>query len=201
MENAVIERVKNQVKNLKTLSDELKVQMALGKAEAKDYIEDERKNISEYFRKHKSEMAKVESTTTANRRDFLTYVEDLESSLHEAVPTKVRAYEAYKKNVLEKVYRLEEAIREHYPTQSSTLQDKLEIFKAKMDAFRVNLALHDKDDPEKVRQVKREFSEKVAEIRTTLAKKEEAQTKLENFFEDLSESFNYLKKAISDLSN
>jgi len=34
-----------------------------------------------------------------------------------------------------------------------------------------------------------------------LSSKEEAQSKLDNFMEDISESFNYLKRAIADLSN
>lgn len=46
MQNAILKRVKNQALNLKTFSEELQVQMALGKAEARDLIEKERKNFS-----------------------------------------------------------------------------------------------------------------------------------------------------------
>ncbi|NNK90427.1 MAG: hypothetical protein HKO89_07450 [Saprospiraceae bacterium] len=201
MENAIFEKLKGQVKNLKVLSEELQVQMALGKAEAKDLVDREKKELTNFFNKQKKQIERFESSAMENRRAFLSAVEDLESSLHVDIPEDKTEYDLYKDRILKNIYKLEEVTREHFPQVEDEMKESLEAFKAKMDAFRVNLALHDKDDPEKVRQVKREFSEKVAEIRTTLAKKEEAQTKLENFFEDLSESFNYLKKAISDLSN
>ena len=70
-----------------------------------------------------------------------------------------------------------------------------------MDAYRVNLTLHDKDNPEKVQQIRNDLTDKLEEVRTLLATKEENQSKLDNFFEDISESYEYLKKAISDLSN
>jgi Mg2+ and Co2+ transporter CorA len=138
---------------------------------------------------------------TAGRRDFLTCVENLESSLNEEIPEKVKKYELYKTQLLQRVYELEEEIRKNYPDMGETMQTKLDAFKAKMDAFRVNLALHDKDDPEKVERIRNEFSEKLIEVRKLLAERETAQGKLDNFMEDISESFSYLKRAISDLSN
>lgn len=201
MENAIFEKLKGQFKNLKVLSEELQVQMALGKAEAKDLVDREKKELTNFFNKQKRQIERFETSAMENRRAFLTAVENLESALHAEIPEDKIKYDMYKDRILKNIYKLEEVTREHFPQVEDEMRETLEVFKAKMDAFRVNLALHDKDDPEKVRQIKREFSEKVAEIRTTLAKKEEAQTKLENFFEDLSESFNYLKKAISDLSN
>ena len=81
------------------------------------------------------------------------------------------------------------------------MQDELDVFKAKMDAFRVNIALHDKDDPEKVEKIRTEFTEKLTDIRSMLNNREQAQTKLDNFVEDITESFNYLKRAIADLAN
>ncbi len=83
---------------------------------------------------------------------------------------------------------------------SDEMQDTLEAFKAKMDAFRVNLALHDKDDPEKVQNIKTDLTNKLEDIRVLLSKREEDQSKLDNFVEDISESFNYLKRAIENLS-
>jgi Mg2+ and Co2+ transporter CorA len=201
MENAILERLKNQSRNLQVLSEELQVQMALGKAEARDLIEKERKNLAKFISKQRTELDKSMESFTAGRRDFLTCVENLESSLNEEIPEKVKKYELYKSQLLQRVYELEEAIRKNYPDMGETMQTKLDAFKAKMDAFRVNLALHDKDDPEKVERIRNEFSEKLIEVRKLLAARETAQGKLDNFMEDISESFSYLKRAISDLSN
>lgn len=201
MENAIIERIKNEARNLQALSDELQVQMALGKAEARDLIERERKALATFINKQRAELKKSAAYSADDRRDFLTCIENLESSLFQEVPTEVGVYDAYKKEVLQKIYKLEEAVRVSYPDMSKQMQETLDSFKTKMDAFRVNLALHDKDDPARVASVRREFTEKLIEVRQLLDRRETAQTKLDHFVEDISESFSYLKRAISNLSN
>ena len=201
MENAILERFKNQTKNLKTLSEELRLQMALGKAEARDLIERERKNLNSYINTHKKEFEKSETVNQTNRVSFLTSVENLESVLSDNVPEETVAYDQYKNNVLKSVYKLEEEIKTNYPELSLSMQSKLDNFKNKMDAFRVNLALHDKDDPERVEKIRHEFTGKLEEIRKILSDRENAQSKIDSFVEDITESFNYLKRAISDLSD
>jgi len=201
MENPIIDKIKLQAKSLKTLAEALQVQMALGKAEARDLIEVERKNLSKYINTQRQEIAKAENITNDNRRTFLSCVEDLESALYREVPSVPKEYDAYKNDVLNKIYKLEEEVRSNYPTMNVKMQDTLDSFKAKMDAFRVNLALHDKDNPEKVEKIRNEFTDRLGEIRKVLNEKEEAQSVLDNFMEDISESFNYLKRAIADLSN
>ena len=201
MENAIMEKLKSQAKNLKILSEELQVQMALGKAEARDLIEKERKNLSKYMDYQRKEFAKAENISNENRRNFLTCVENLETVLFKEIPVNPKEYDAYKNDILNKVYKLEEEVRNNYPSMNEKMQETLDAFKVKMDAFRVNLALHDKDNPEKVEKIRNEFTEKLSAIRKTLDGKEQAQSKLDSFVEDISESFDYLKRAIADLSN
>lgn len=175
--------------------------MALGKAEARDLIETERKNLSKYINTQKNEIEKAENINSESRRTFLSCVEDLESALFEEVHSATKKYDKYKNNILNNVYKLEEEVRDNYPSMNEKMQDTLDAFKAKMDAFRVNLALHDKDNPEKVEKIRNEFTDRLGEIRNVLDNKEKAQSKLDNFMEDISESFNYLKRVIADLSN
>jgi len=201
MENTIIDRIKTQAKSLKTLSEELQVQMALGKAEARDLIETEKKNLSKYINTQRQEIAKAENIENEKRRTFLSCVEDLETILFSEIPSSTEEYDKYKDELLKKVYKLEEEVRNNYPNMNVKMQDMLDNFKAKMDAFRVNLALHDKDNPEKVEKIRNEFTDRLGEIRKVLDNKEEAQSRLDSFMEDISESFNYLKRAIADLSN
>ena len=201
MENVIIQKVKTQINSLKTLSDELQLQMALGKAEARDLIKEEKKTLTKFINEQKSEIKKSQSITEDNRRTFLTTMEDLESVLFADIPTHLAAYDTYKNDLLSKVHKLEEVVRDNYPSMTTDIQTELDVFKAKMDAFRVNMALHDRDDPEKVEKIRQEFTEKLSDIRSMLSNREAAQSKLDSFVEDISESFNYLKRAISDLSN
>jgi hypothetical protein len=201
MRNAIIDRVKKQARTLQALSEELQVQMALGKAEARDVLERERKAFATFVQKERAELTKAVNKSLEGRRDFLTCVENLESSLYQEIPTTTKKYEEYKSNILQKIYELEDEVRKNYPGLSLNMQDDLDAFKVKMDAFRLNLALHDKTDPEKVERIRKEFTEKLVEVRQLLGAQENAKTKLDNFMEDIGESFNYLKRAISDLSN
>lgn len=201
MDNLIMEKVKNQTKNLKTLTQELQVQMALGKAEARDLVELERKNLSKYISQQKIEMNKNISISNENKNQFLHTVENLESKLNSPVPTESLVYDQYKSEVLQNVYQLEEELKNNYTSMSNEMKENLDSFKNKMDAFRVNLALHDKDDPKKVARVRNEFSEKLEQVGSLLGEREIAQTKLDNFVEDISESYKFLRRAISDLSN
>lgn len=201
MENAILERVMNQTKNLKTLTEELQVQMALGKAEARDLIEKERKNLSKYINKQKKELTDNLSISNDNKKEFLHTIENLEIKLNSTVPTESLVYDQYKSEVLQNVYQLEEELKKNYSSMGQEMKENLDVFKNKMDAFRVNLALHDKDDPEKVEKIRNEFSQKLEEVSNLLGERETAQTKLDNFVEDISESYKFLKKAITDLAN
>lgn len=201
MDNAILNRVKHQIRNINVWTEELQVQMVLGKAEARDLLEKERKALSRYFQSQKKEIDKLSSTSAECRKEFLTTVENLESSLFNETPTNTTDYDKYKGSILSYIYALEEQIKYNYPNYGLELQNRLESFKSKMDAFRVNLALHDKDNPEQVDQLRLDFTQKLSDIRQLLKNQEVAQTKLNNFKEDISESYNYLKRAITDLAN
>jgi hypothetical protein len=58
MGGTLYDRAKWQFENLKILSEELRVQMALGRAEARDSIEKERKALYTYFSKQKNRFRK-----------------------------------------------------------------------------------------------------------------------------------------------
>ncbi len=200
MENAIIERVQNQFYNLKVLSDELRVQMALGQAEAKDLIENEKKVLSKYFSSQKKNIEHIAGKSENVRKEFLHSIQDLEIDLFKEVPTKKAEYATYKSALLSKVYSVEESIKENYPQLKTDLKNILDPFKTKMDAFRVNLALHDKDNPEKVESIRAEFSQKLDQVRSLLTKKEDDQSKIDSFVEDISTSFDFLKKALDRLN-
>ena len=201
MDNAIIQKVKNYTKNLKTLTEELQVQMALGKAEAREMLEKERKNFSQYINRQKVEINKNIDISNNNRAQFLQTVENLESKLINTVPTESSDYDQYKNEVLKNVYQLEEEVKKNYSVMTPDMLKSIDSFKNKMDAFRVNLALHDKDDPKKVDRIRNEFSEKLQHVGNLLGERENAQSKLDSFTEDIGESYKFLRRAISDLSS
>lgn len=200
MENAILERIQSQFYNLKVLSDELRVQMALGQSEAKELIENEKKMVSKYISSQRKSLEKNLNTSQEVRNDFLTSLQNLEIQLNKAIPLEHKDYNNYKSNLLKDIYRVEEKIKEHFPQINSDLKNMLEPFKAKMDAFRVNIALHDRDNPEKIEMIRGDFSEKLEQVRSLLTSKQDDQTKIDSFVDDISTSFDYLKRAVERLN-
>lgn len=206
MDNMFKKTVKQQFSNLQNLSEELQVQMALGKAEAKDFIEKERKLFSSYLQKQKDNYVKVqdevkEQNAPAPEGDkVLSSLENLDKMLYRSIPVNAKGYDDYKNETLKSIYQVEDSLRGTKGEYSWEVQENLEMFKNKMDAFRVNLALHDVENPQAVENVKRNFTHRLEKVMDMINEEKKSDEKLEQFSKDISESYNYLKKAISDLS-
>ena len=199
MENVIIEKGKEQLKKLRMWADELEVQMALGKAEAKDAFERERKNITHFVNTQKAEIERLNKITAEQKQELSLLMEKLEESLNLPVPTAKRKYDTYKKQVLENIYKIEYSMKENYEDLDAKIQKELDDFKTKMDLFRINLALNDQKDPEKVKEYKMGLYDKLTELRTKLQAGENELSRMDHFLEDISESFNYFKRAINDI--
>ena len=74
MENVIFEKVKQQAEHLKSLLEEVQVQIALGKAEAKDKIDEEKKLLSQYFSKQRREMEQEVDVLNKERKEFLAHI-------------------------------------------------------------------------------------------------------------------------------
>ena len=199
MENVLVEKSKEKLNSLKMWADELELQMALGKAEARDAFERERKNITKFVNSHKSQIKMQGKISTDKKQELLVFIEKLEESLNQNVPTNKRDYNKYKKEVLYNIYNLEYALKDSYGELDLSLKNEFDEFKTKLDVFRINLALNDSSDKEKVDSLKAKVQEKIFEIRTKMQKSESELNRMDNFMEDISESFDYFKKAINDL--
>lgn len=200
MKNNLSKTLKQQIGNLRNLTEELQVQMALGKAEAKDLLEKEKKQFSNYLQKQKEKLANGETTKTTNNNQIVSSMEKLDRMLYQEIPVNSEGYDKYKNDTLKSIYEVEDNLRVGNQNHSQEVQENIEVFKNKMDAFRVNLALHDKENPEKVQNIKRNFSNRLEKVMVMINDENSSSEKLNNFSKDISESYNYLKKAISDLS-
>lgn len=200
MEDSILNKAAQQINNLKAMSEEIRLQMALGKAEAVDLFKKEKKALTKYLEDHKAELNRLENIAKEKKDNFLSHIETLESELLADAPTGKRDYKKYKSSILNKIYQIEEDFRDNYPIVSHKIQSELNSFKVKMDAFRLNLALHDEDQPEKVEELKAEFTDKLDSIRSLLSKQKNEESKIEGFINDVSTSFDFLKKAVNELT-
>lgn len=188
-----------KLQQLKTVFEELEVQLALGKAEAKEVFEREKKNLNEFIHEQKIRFKKEEKMAVEKWEDLLKKFEQLEAELSKETATKKKAYDKQKQETLRSVYELENAIKEAYGELGATLREQLDLFKAKLDAYRIQLALSEFDNAGEADNRRVELKEKIGEIREKMQKEEEQANKVDDFVSEMSASFDHLKKAFSDL--
>ncbi len=198
-EKDIVEIGKEKLQQLRTVFDELEVQLALGKAEAKELFEREKKNLNEFVNEQKSRFRKEQKLAEAKWHDLLGKFEALEAILSVETATRKRAYDEQKKQTLHTIYELEYAIKEAYGELGAAFREQLDHFKARLDAYRIQLALSEFDNNAEAEIRRADLLEKVNEVRTKMRKEEEEANKVDDFVSEISTSFEHLKKAFSDL--
>nr|AWJ66128.1 hypothetical protein [uncultured bacterium] len=190
---------KGKLTQAKAFLEELEVQLALGKAEARDTFKEEKKNLSSFLNQQKANLKKAGQIADENKLELLKTFEDLEAVLGKDIPSNKRKFDQQKKETLAKIYELEYNLREAYGDVSTALQKQLDEFKVKLDAFRVHLALGSFEDEAVLIKRKNELQQTVDALRLKLQEEAVAGDRMEHFMEEISESFDHMKKAFSDL--
>ena len=199
LQQVLIDVGKEKVNQLKSFLDDLEVQMALGKMEAKDAFESEKKNLNKFIQKEKAAIQNVAAIGAEHRNDLRLKFEKLEGVLSRPFATGKRKFDKDKKEALTAIYEVEAIMKEAYGDVNYTIQQELNSFKAKLDTYRVQLALGTYEDEAALKTRKAALKETIGKIREKLAKDTESGSRVETFFDEVGESFDHMKKAFSDL--
>ena len=199
LQQVLIDVGKEKVNQLKSFLDDLEVQMALGKMEAKDAFESEKKNLNKFIQKEKSAIQNVAAIAEEHRKELRTKFEKLEGVLSRPFATGKRKFDKDKKEALAAIYEVEAIMKEAYGDVNYTIQQELNSFKAKLDTYRVQLALGTYEDETALETRKAALKETIGNIREKLARDSESGSRIENFVDEVGESFDHMKKAFSDL--
>jgi hypothetical protein len=92
----ILEFGKEKLQQLKTIFEELEVQMALGKKEAKEVFEREKKTLTEFITQQKDKLKEAGEVAEDHRRELIDKFNTLEAVLSEDVSTSKRRYDTYK---------------------------------------------------------------------------------------------------------
>ena len=193
------EKGKQTLESFRSLMDELRVQAALGKAEAKELIDEERKNLYDYISKERALLRQTAQISVVHEQDLIDKFAALQNELDNPIPDTKRKFDNYKKVVLQNIYDLEFAIKAESHDVRKSLQRNLNVFKTKLDAYRLQVAMSDYENRENLNNRKSELIGRINEIRSMVKDRQAEDRKWENFSEEVSESYQHLKKAFSDL--
>ena len=194
-----IEAGKGKLTQAKAFLEELEVQMALGKAEARDAFEIERKNLTKYLNKQKVQLKDTENIAIESKKVLLQNLETLEIQLGKELPHAKQEFDQQKSETLETIYKLEAQFNESYGDVSHPMQNELDNFKIKLDSYRVQLALASIEEEEALAKRKNELQQNVDEIRVKLQEEANSTDRLDHFVDEVTESLSHMKKAFSDL--
>ena len=93
------EKLDSIVQQVKTKVEELEVQLALGKAEAVDWLEREKKNIGTFLEKAKDAVEKAENIGEEKKEELLTKYEELQVQLALGKAETREAFETQKSKI------------------------------------------------------------------------------------------------------
>jgi uncharacterized protein YoxC len=190
---------KEKATRIKAFLEELELQMALGKAEARDAFKEEKKNFEKFLDKYKTQVHGVEDESLEHVHELNMKFANLLAKVNLKFPDTKRKFDKFKNESLHAIFELEVAMKATYGEVKPDMQARLDVFKDKLDAYRIQLAFADYKEEEKLQARKNELTDAINEIRDKLQEQEEAGTKLEHFVEDVSDSFEKMKKAFSDM--
>ncbi|MCR9286877.1 hypothetical protein OAF63_00135 [Saprospiraceae bacterium] len=195
----IITTGKEKTQQMKAFLEEMQVQMALGKAEAKDAFEREQKNFKKFINHQMTEMKKLEKVSEEHVSELSQKFNNLEALITQEIPHSKRKFDTMKKNTLQAIYELEFQIKTTFGDVDVDLQKRLDEFKVKLDGYRIQLALSNFDDEAVLVNRKEELQKAIDDIQAKMNEEEESKGKVENFVEEITESFDHMKKAFSEL--
>jgi hypothetical protein len=199
-EKTILEKITGKLMKAQQELDDLAVQLALGKAEAKDKFEE----IKKEFRTQVSEM-KIKFASSVLREMVnvsKTKFEELELQLALGKADTAEAFEAQSKKILQSLHALENEIKAKLSknTEANSFSQEIESFKLKMEILRLKFML-------KKFEVKDAFKENMAGARrvidklTTSAKEKlsSGKGKYDDFKDEVQLAYKHLRKALDSL--
>ncbi len=191
---------KTKLNQWKAMIEELEVQLALGKAEAKDMIKEEQKNVTKFFNEQKAQIQQAETRMAEHRMALANKLRDLEIAIKaKATPSK-EEYADYRKTIMQLVHEVEYLTRVVYTEIGQKVRIKLDELKEALDNYRIQLALCAYDTREEIMPSQEALLDCIATTGELLDRENvKGNKKIEHFMDEISESFDHLKQAFSEL--
>jgi hypothetical protein len=173
--------------------------MTLGKAEVKEMLDTERKKAAHFISERKAHWKHNLETWEAHRTTLREKLVSLDKLLSKDLPTEKAPFEEQKKETLQAIYEVEAAIRKTWDDVGFRFHARLDELKENLDGYRLPLALAGPEKANELTKGKLELQTAIQNVVTKLEKESRAGEKLDMFGEEMSASFEHMKKAFSEL--
>lgn len=197
------ERTKAKLNEWKAKVEELNLQLHLGKDEARDEFEKQKKNLRDWLNQaeHKIQNSKKLSEDTI--RDFKNRMEELRVQASLGVAESKDALKEQQDKLNKGIRSLRSRFEEAYDDVSEEIEDmseeareRLDDYHTRFDLFRLQMHLGREDAKDEWERRKKDLSVKLREIDAKVDRAaKEGSEKLDNFRSEISEAWGHFRKA------
>jgi hypothetical protein len=196
----IADRIIDGLKKSIVEMEELRVQVALGKAEAKDLYEDARKKFKKILTEAENKLAAANDGAHNGAQKIRTLFESLQVQLALGKAETKDAFEEQKEKITRLLQDLENAIRSNETSNEyyTNMLMEMEKFKIKLEIIKLKYALKKMNARDEFEEKKKEFMSKFTELKERMLKKETgAEKKWDHFRGEITEAFGHLKNAFA----
>lgn len=196
-QQSLSDKIADGLRNALTEMEEFRVQLALGKAEARDLYEESKKKLNRFISEAKVKAADLEKTAGAEFVKLKTAFESLQVQLALGKADTKDAFEEQRKKIVASIAELETAIRSQkvlneYYTRLLLEMDK---FKIKLDILKLRFELKKLDAREEFEARKKDLQQYISDMQNRLLRQEKG--KLEHFQDEISKAYHHFKNAFA----
>lgn len=177
---------------------ELRLQAALGKAEARDAFEAAKKACNNYVHDAKAHLENAKGPAKEKLTLLRTALETLQVQLALGKAETKEVFESQAKKINKALSEIETFIKNNKITDAyyAELQMEIEKFRIKLDILKLQYELKKIGMKEEFEAKKKEFLKDLSGIKKNLLRKEEsAENTWEHFRDEISEAYSHLRKA------
>lgn len=197
-EEKIADKVWNGLEKAIHEIEQVRIQIALGKAEAKDAYEDIKKSFQNYLQSIQNKVHDLKNTNTGMQ--ITNALEHLEVQLTLGIAESKDLFEAQYKKIHAAIQALEFSLKEDKDIQDEYVQLRFELekFKIKLELMALHFQLNKIKVAYNFETKKKVFLESIAQLKNRIhTQGEETKEKWVHFQDELSEAYEHLKKAFS----
>lgn len=198
-EKNFLEFGKEKMEQARAFFEELEVQMNLGKAEAKEAFEREKKNFSNFVDEQRRRMKAEDARKTELLNALEAKMEALSDLLVQPDPATVEAFEQHKENTLRTIYEVEGALKDVWADVGAALRESFEKFRSALDAYRIALALSSMENKGNLGDKKAALDEELSKLLHHFQLGEREDERMNHFAAEMETAFEHVKKAVKEL--
>ena len=184
---------------MKGFLEEFETQFEKGAREAKDAFEKDMKHFAKFMTDKKEQVKEEREASLKHLEDLKAAFEAFAEILKKEVPKTKKAFTNYSTKVQEGILQLELVIKAARSKISLGLKARLQQFKIRLDDYRLEIATTETPDQEKLNALRLKLAESVEYMLKRLEWERDKNSKFDQFAEEVSSSFDNIKKTFVDL--